>query len=225
MSTDLAAADQYAARAHCERVSRVADADHRASSVLENVVDGVGAADADTLQSALNETSGWGSSSPNSSTLPCRRRRGPLHRRQIDVHAFLSEAVNQASVGHRMNTIDVDVEPLDMARPWTGATASGRCEPPRQRLSTQSVGWSDRGLSSRDERYGRPRDRGVRQRAWHAADERSNVFERFTRGGSSDGGTGLGLAIAGWAVDLHGGTIAVVGDEPGCRIRVTLPPG
>lgn len=57
------------------------------------------------------------------------------------------------------------------------------------------------------------------------ADERSNVFERFTRGGSRDGGTGLGLAIARWAVDLHGGSIAVVGDEPGCRIRVTLPPG
>ena len=58
-----------------------------------------------------------------------------------------------------------------------------------------------------------------------AVDERSVVFERFTRGGSRDGGTGLGLAIARWAVELHGGTIAVVGHEPGCRIRVTLPPG
>ena len=58
-----------------------------------------------------------------------------------------------------------------------------------------------------------------------AADERSNVFERFTRGGSRDGGTGLGLAIARWAVELHGGTVGVVGNEPGCRIRVALPPG
>jgi signal transduction histidine kinase len=53
--------------------------------------------------------------------------------------------------------------------------------------------------------------------------ERSLVFERFTRGGASDGGTGLGLAIARWAVELQGGSIAVVGQPPGCRIRVSLP--
>ncbi len=69
------------------------------------------------------------------------------------------------------------------------------------------------------------------------AAERERVFERFTRGERASGrGTGLGLAIARWAVDLHGGTIAVVepttattvtgrshGGNPGCRIRVTLP--
>jgi signal transduction histidine kinase len=57
-----------------------------------------------------------------------------------------------------------------------------------------------------------------------APDERATIFDRFTRGGSRDGGTGLGLAIARWAVELHGGSIGVVGDGPGCRIRVTLPP-
>lgn len=40
--------------------------------------------------------------------------------------------------------------------------------------------------------------------------ERERVFERFTRGATSDGGTGLGLAIARWAVELHGGVIDVV---------------
>ena len=53
--------------------------------------------------------------------------------------------------------------------------------------------------------------------------DHASVFERFTRGGADDGGTGLGLAIARWAVELHGGQIAVVGEPPGCRIRVSLP--
>lgn len=54
--------------------------------------------------------------------------------------------------------------------------------------------------------------------------ERALVFGRFTRGERAPGGgTGLGLAIARWAVDLHGGTIAVVDSDRGCRIRITLP--
>ncbi|MEZ0090485.1 sensor histidine kinase [Streptacidiphilus sp. EB129] len=62
------------------------------------------------------------------------------------------------------------------------------------------------------------------------AEDRHRVFERFSRGSGltaqgpgSDGGTGLGLAIARWAVDLHGGTIAVADSPLGCLIRITLP--
>jgi signal transduction histidine kinase len=58
------------------------------------------------------------------------------------------------------------------------------------------------------------------------AEERTQVFERFARGGGtspSDGGTGLGLAIARWAVTLHGGEIAVAESDGGCLIRVDLP--
>ena len=61
-------------------------------------------------------------------------------------------------------------------------------------------------------------------------EDRHRVFERFSRGSGptsqgpgSDGGTGLGLAIARWAVDLHGGTIAVADADQGCLIRITLP--
>ncbi|WP_370085622.1 sensor histidine kinase [Streptacidiphilus sp. MAP12-16] len=61
-------------------------------------------------------------------------------------------------------------------------------------------------------------------------EDRHRVFERFSRGSGptaqgpgSDGGTGLGLAIARWAVDLHGGTIAVADSPLGCLIRITLP--
>ena len=53
--------------------------------------------------------------------------------------------------------------------------------------------------------------------------ERERVFERFTRGATSDGGTGLGLAIARWAVELHGGVIEVIDAGAGCRIRVSIP--
>ncbi|MEU3574438.1 HAMP domain-containing sensor histidine kinase [Kitasatospora sp. NPDC036755] len=62
------------------------------------------------------------------------------------------------------------------------------------------------------------------------AADRTRVFERFGRSGTataagpgSDGGTGLGLAIARWAVDLHGGRIAVAESPRGCRIEVRLP--
>ena len=59
-------------------------------------------------------------------------------------------------------------------------------------------------------------------------EQRELVFERFGRGTIDgvtprDGGTGLGLAIARWAVNLHGGTIAVAESRRGCRIRLTLP--
>ncbi|CCQ17210.1 Two component sensor histidine kinase [Rhodococcus sp. AW25M09] len=53
--------------------------------------------------------------------------------------------------------------------------------------------------------------------------DRHAVFDRFTRGGSTDGGTGLGLSIARWATELHGGTIEVLGSESGCHIRVAVP--
>ena len=53
--------------------------------------------------------------------------------------------------------------------------------------------------------------------------DRHAVFDRFTRGGSTDGGTGLGLGIARWATELHGGTIEVLDSEVGCHIRVAIP--
>ena len=62
--------------------------------------------------------------------------------------------------------------------------------------------------------------------------DRQRVFQRFTRGNAptqtgreSTGGTGLGLAIVRWAVELHGGTVAVADSASGARMRVTLPGG
>jgi two-component system sensor histidine kinase CiaH len=55
--------------------------------------------------------------------------------------------------------------------------------------------------------------------------ERSRVVERFARGDDarSGGGAGLGLAIARWIVDAHRGRMALEDNQPGLRVRVTLP--
>ncbi|ACZ31501.1 histidine kinase [Xylanimonas cellulosilytica DSM 15894] len=59
-----------------------------------------------------------------------------------------------------------------------------------------------------------------------APEDRDRVFERFARGKvTASGGTGIGLAIVRWAVDLHGGQVAVV-DSPGgagATMRLVLP--
>ena len=58
--------------------------------------------------------------------------------------------------------------------------------------------------------------------------EAQRVFERFYRSdqarSSGDGGSGLGLAIARWIVELHDGTIRTEERTPnGCRMIVELP--
>ena len=58
--------------------------------------------------------------------------------------------------------------------------------------------------------------------------EADRVFERFYRSdqarSSGDGGSGLGLAIARWIVELHDGTIRTEERTPhGCRMIVELP--
>ena len=61
-----------------------------------------------------------------------------------------------------------------------------------------------------------------------APEHRERIFDRFFRVDASrsrsDGGAGLGLAIARWAVEVHGGTIAV-GEQPdgGAEFRIVLP--
>ena len=58
------------------------------------------------------------------------------------------------------------------------------------------------------------------------AEESARVFERFYRAdrARATGGAGLGLAIARWIVDLHGGDIrAESAGRRGCRIVVELP--
>jgi signal transduction histidine kinase len=54
---------------------------------------------------------------------------------------------------------------------------------------------------------------------------REKVFEPFHRvaGERSDSGAGLGLAIARWIVQAHRGTIKLLDNHPGLRVRVSIP--
>jgi signal transduction histidine kinase len=56
---------------------------------------------------------------------------------------------------------------------------------------------------------------------------RRRVFERFARGGPArtGSGSGLGLPIARWIVGAHAGSIDLLDDRPGLRVRVSIPRG
>ena len=59
------------------------------------------------------------------------------------------------------------------------------------------------------------------------ADQRASVFEPFHRleASRSESGTGLGLSIAQWIVRSHRGTIRLMDNGPGLRVRVCIPLG
>jgi signal transduction histidine kinase len=226
MAADLEAADQ-------QRRELIANVSHELrtpitalQAVLENVVDGVAKPDPATLRTALAQTERLTKlvtelldlSSIDGGALP-------LDRESFAVLPFLEEAARQASVSKRPVPVAVEVEPASLIAVADQARLhqvvanlldnASRHSPLGGQIAVRARPFDATGgllLEVSDQGPGIP------------ADERTRVFERFTRGGSRDGGTGLGLAIARWAVDLHGGSIAVVGNGPGCRIQVTLPP-
>jgi signal transduction histidine kinase len=222
MSRDLAASDRY-------RRELIANVSHELrtpiaalQAVLENVVDGVTPPDDITMRTALNQTQRLGNLV--SELLDLSRLDGgalPLSREVFAVQPFLRDVVDQA----RLTNVQVDVTPSDL----TADADPARLHQVVANLLDNAARHSPDGLAVvvQASRLG-PQGGLVLevsdQGPGIAESDRSKVFERFTRGGSNDGGTGLGLAIARWAVELHGGSIAVVGHPPGCRIRVTLPP-
>jgi signal transduction histidine kinase len=229
MSADLEAADQ-------QRRELIANVSHELrtpifalQAVLENVVDGVNVPDAATLQTALAQTERLGRLVTELLDLS-RIDAGavPLNRRPFDVDQLVRDAAREAEVN---------------------ATAAGRSVAFRADVSAGVV-VGDPGrlhqvianLLDNAARHSPPggtvllmAERQTERLVIEVADEgpgipvgeREAVFERFTRGGAPriEGGTGLGLAIAQWAVELHGGSIAVVDGGAGCRIRVDLPSG
>ena len=222
MAADLAAADRY-------RRELIGNVSHELRTpisalhaVLENVADGIAPADEKTMRTALEQTARL--NRLVSELLDLSKLDGgaiPLVRESFEVEAFLRDAAAQSSAPGR---VQVEVAPAglrataDVARLHQvvsnlveNALRHSPVEEP-VRMQASVVGGQLQ-LDVVDRGPGIPEG------------ERARVFERFTRGGGSvaDGGTGLGLAIARWAVELHGGGIAVVGDRPGCRIRVTLP--
>ncbi|WP_405777234.1 ATP-binding protein [Streptomyces sp. NBC_00859] len=247
MAGDLEAVDRH-------RKELVANVSHELRTpiaalraVLENVVDGVSAADPETMRTALKQTERLGRLVETLLDLS-RLDNGvvPLKANRFEVWPYLSGVLKEASLAavHRRGTpgsggqhtrTDVHLH-LDVSPPELTAHADAerlhqvvanlidnavKHSPPHGRVTLRAR----RGpqpesldLEVQDEGPGIPES------------ERHRVFERFNRGRApsphgpgSDGGTGLGLAIARWAVDLHGGRIGVAESSRGCRIRVTLP--
>ncbi|MCP2296763.1 His Kinase A (phospho-acceptor) domain-containing protein [Nocardia amikacinitolerans] len=226
MAADLAAADR-------QRRDLIANVSHELRTpitalhaVLENLVDGVSEPDPSTLRTALAQTERLGllvSELLDLSSIEAGAL--ALDRENVPIAPLLAEVVAEAEVmaaalgrGVRFST---DV------RPDTACVDADRA-----RLHQVLINLLDNAA-----RHG-PAGGEVRitARAQHGelvidvqdegpgipAAERATVFDRFTRGGRTNGGgTGLGLAISRWLVDLHGGTIAVA--DPGSRIRVVLP--
>jgi signal transduction histidine kinase len=216
-------------------------------AVLENVVDGVSAADPETMRTALKQTERLGRLVETLLDLS-RLDNGvvPLRRRRFEVWPYLSGVLKEANMvasaragiasgsGSHTRT-DVHLH-LDVSPPELTAHADPerihqvvanlidnavKHSPPHGRVTVKARRGEypeSLALEVLDEGPGIPKSE------WH------RVFERFNRGGvpsphgpGSDGGTGLGLAIARWAVDLHGGRIGVAESQRGCRIQVTLP--
>lgn len=222
MSADLAASDRH-------RRELVANVSHELrtpiaalQAVLENVVDGVAEADPETLRTALRQTERLGRLV--SELLDLSRLDGgavPLRRQVFRVQPFLEEAAGTAV---RAVRVTVDVVPDDLLADADPDRLHQVVANLLDNATRHSPAGAEVVLSARASPDGGLLLEVTDSGPGIPAVERSRVFERFTRGGADDGGTGLGLAIARWAVELHGGAIGVVGDAPGCRIRVSLPP-
>ncbi|WP_431954692.1 HAMP domain-containing sensor histidine kinase [Actinacidiphila sp. bgisy167] len=238
MAADLEAVDRH-------RKELVANVSHELRTpiaalraVLENVVDGVSDADPETMRTALQQAERLSLLVTHLLDLS-RLDNGvvPLDAKRFEVWPYLSAVIKTAGLGLQGSPApgsrarkDVHLH-LDVWPPELTAYADAerlhqvvanlidnavKHSPPSGRVTVRArrgTGPGSLDLEVLDEGPGIPES------------ERTRVFERFNRGtaGPGDGGTGLGLAIARWAVDLHGGRIAVAESPRGCRIRVTLP--
>ena len=223
MAADLGAADEY-------RRGLIGNVSHELrtpitalQAVLENVVDGVVEPDVQTMRLALSQTERLGDLVAD--LLDLSRLEGgsiPLQINRFDVDAFLRDAVEHVSASVGAVAVVVEVSPPGL----TALADPARLRQVVVNLVDNAIRHSPPGGSvavraTRDAT-------GLRlevadQGPGIAPAERERVFERFTRGATSDGGTGLGLAIARWAVELHGGVIDVVETKVGCRFGVSIP--
>ena len=214
-------------------------------AVLENVVDGVSAADPETMRTALKQTERLGRLVETLLDLS-RLDNGvvPLRTRRFEVWPYLSGVLKEANMvastragiasgsgGHTRTDVHLH---LDVNPPELVAHADPerlhqvvanlvqnalRHSPPAGEV-TVTARALDPGveITVSDEGPGIP------------PEEAARVFERFYRSdparAGADGGAGLGLAIARWIVDLHGGDIRPEPRLPhGCRMVVELPGG
>ena len=195
---------------------------------LENIVDGVTAADDELLATMLTQTERLGRLVSQLLDLS-RLESGatPLSLESVELASLGREAAQEIALHRPDQPIEIDFEPGDLAvmadrerlhqviaNLLDNAT---RFSPPGEAVVLRG---SRRGDDVRieviDRGPGIPEGDAVR------------IFERYQRGSharsTESGGTGLGLAIAQWVVELHAGTITAQPGEPsGCRIELDLP--
>lgn len=232
MARDLAGVDR-------QRRELVANVSHELRTplaalcaVLENLVDGVGPRDPESMAAALGQAERLAHLVEDLLDLArVDAGKAPLSPEPVPLAPLLADAVAEAQVLGRAVEYDVRVSPEDLVV---------RADPARLRQlvanlldnasrhspagGTVLVTASRNGTSHRLEVH----DQGP----GIVPADRDRVFEPFgtlstTEGG---GGTGLGLAIARWVTELHGGSIGFVDPDPslapdgtGARVRVDLP--
>ena len=200
---------------------------------LENLVDGVEEPDPETLAMMLRSVERLGRLVAQLLDLS-RLESGvaPLAPRTFGLAGVLEDAAQEARQAIRGAGADVT---LDVAVP-SDLVADGDPERIHQvvaNLLENAVRHAPAGSVVRALAHPAERPGGVVIEVVDAGPgipeaDRERVFERFYRTdearASSDGGSGLGLAIARWIVDLHGGSIHPLANQPtGCRMRVELP--
>ena len=195
---------------------------------LENIVDGVTAADDEVLATMLAQTERLGRLVSQLLDLS-RLESGAtlLSLEPVDLAGLGREAAQEIALHRPDQRIDIEVEP-----PGLTVTAD------RERLHQVIANLLDNAT-----RFSPPDEAVVLRGSQRGDDVRIEVvdrgpgipegdairiFERYQRGtharSTESGGTGLGLAIAQWVVELHAGTItARPGDPGGCRIEIDLP--
>lgn len=201
-------------------------------ATIENIVDGVTQADAQTLRTMLSQTQRLSRLVEQLLDLS-RLESGaiPFERQPFAVKPLLEQTVRESSLWQegRARRIElalqvepealiVNGDPERVHQVVTNVIQNAVLHSPDGGVVGVAARANGAGaiIEVRDEGPGIP------------AEEATRVFERFYRSdqarASSDGGTGLGLAIAKWIVDMHGGDIRAERREPhGCRMVVTFP--
>jgi signal transduction histidine kinase len=204
---------------------------------LENLVDGVRAADDAALTEVLAQVERLGDLVDDLLGL-ARAEAGvtPLHRCSVPVADLVRDVAAEVAAVHPGREVVLDISAGLMADADPGRLRqvlvnlmdnAARHAPDGGRVDVRCCPDDAGGLVLEVTDDGP----GIPPEEWHT------VFQRFHRSGVppeassppalspavASGGTGLGLAIARWAVALHGGRIAVVPAPRGCRIRAELP--
>lgn len=245
MAEDLATADQ-------QRRQLVATVSHELRTplagqraLLENLVDGVVTPDDAALQAALTQSERLSQLVEDLLDVTRTDRRSvSLRLEPVRVVDLLRRAVEEAEVGGRSVRYEVTVNPEDLEVRVDEARLhqvvanlldnASRHSPTGGLVALQAAA-----LPGEGRRVGvgvNDAQTAVEQGFWSleisdqgpglSAERAESLLTRFGAGESAGGNTGLGLAIAGWACELHGGTIAALSPPKGttgARIRAVLP--